>query len=143
MEMALRRDSPLPWGQALEVALRDYPVIWSDFHATLVSKGSEADHSLSSIGQVPVAPIAPLRLDKPSKPSTEAERGRVATCVVDNKGNKICKAFNDRRGCSTPCSKGLVHCCDVQLASNKTCGGRHSRTQHDPSVHGNWALRPN
>jgi hypothetical protein len=143
LEASLRRDCPLPWGMALEAALRDFPVIWSDFHAVLQSRSSKADHSLSSMGQIPVAPAAPTRLDKPAKQSNQSERGLLATCVVDNRGNKLCKAFNDRRTCASPCVKGHMHVCDIQLATGKCCGARHARGSHDPAVHGAWAVRKN
>lgn len=46
-------------------------------------------------------------------------------------GKKICKSYNDGRGCSnTRCD--AIHGCDVRLDSGKACLSKtHTRLQHD------------
>ena len=37
------------------------------------------------------------------------------------KGQEICKAWNDARGCTSPCPRGKIHVCDV-LVDGRVCG---------------------
>ena len=49
----------------------------------------------------------------------------------------ICKAFNDRRGCWSPCPDSCEHVCDVVLQTGKTClASNHGRMGHNPKSHG-------
>eukprot|EP00973_Karenia_brevis_P028100 3871199-Karenia_brevis.AAC.1 len=59
-----------------------------------------------------------------------------AKTVTSINGQDICKRFNDQRGCKPNCPQGKLHLCDILLASNKACGGTHTRSQHDPKRHG-------
>ena len=53
------------------------------------------------------------------------------TAHTNNAGKNICKPHNDARGCRTPCPKGELHCCDIQLPTGKACGSTdHSRSGH-------------
>ena len=44
-------------------------------------------------------------------------------------GKKLCKAFNDQRGCKGDC--GALHACDVRLPSGQACQATsHNRQSH-------------
>ena len=46
------------------------------------------------------------------------------------KGQEICKAWNDARGCTSPCPRGKIHVCDV-LVDGRVCGkSGHARWGH-------------
>ena len=46
-------------------------------------------------------------------------------------GQKLCKAFNDGRGCPGESTCGTKHLCDAIKANGKPCGEKHPRTRHD------------
>ena len=47
-------------------------------------------------------------------------------------GRKICKAWNDGRGCAAGHKCENLHCCDVKTPSGKAClSTKHSRLQHN------------
>jgi len=64
------------------------------------------------------------------------ERGdaqRNIKTVQHVRGDPICKAYNDNRGCRRPCPQGKVHCCDAQVGGSKklVCGKKdHTRLEH-------------
>ena len=62
----------------------------------------------------------------------------MCTATVTSRGFKICKRYNDNRGCVGPCINSLVHACDALLAYNdQVCGDtRHNREGHDEARHG-------
>lgn len=54
-----------------------------------------------------------------------------ATISMVKGGKKLCKAYNDGRGCSKPGCPDM-HVCDVKLASGKPClSKQHTRLQHE------------
>jgi hypothetical protein len=61
--------------------------------------------------------------------------------VTEIGGAKICKPYNDKRGCrDTACPN--VHQCDVLLNTNKACASRsHGRDSHSSESHGKPSLR--
>ena len=70
-----------------------------------------------------------------------ASRSKWATASHSASNWKICKGFNDKRGCGKPgakCQYGNSHSCDVTLKSTgKACDRYdHSRASHDPAKHG-------
>jgi hypothetical protein len=62
---------------------------------------------------------------------------RDAHTGTEQNGKRICKAFNDQRGCKHPCEKGQVHVCDIRLQSGRVCGkSNHHRRNHDEGKDG-------
>jgi hypothetical protein len=151
IDMVRRRDNPLVWGAALKAALKEYPVVWSDFSKTL--QGAKAASSRDVVAATVLPGVQPLAVPPPSAPAQAkspgktrevgVERGKIATVNNTSQGAEICKHCNDSRGCKTPCPRGNAHVCDVLLASGKVCEKKHTRGQHDESQHGKAARRPN
>ena len=55
---------------------------------------------------------------------------------------KICKAWNDGRGCPDPCASLAVHGCDVLTGGGKICGSKkHTRHNHTGPVEGYVTVR--
>ena len=79
-----------------------------------------------------------LALMPPPPPQKGAGKGEGAVASVTKHGAKICKKFNDQRGCAAKCPKGDVHGCDlILLKSGEACAnGGHNRLTHDPAKHG-------
>ena len=51
------------------------------------------------------------------------------TSRVDDKGKRLCKPWNDARGCNhTKCQD--IHKCDVMISENKVCLQSHRRVDH-------------
>ena len=149
--MVRRRDNPLVWGAALKVALKEYPVVWSDYSKTLQgAKAASSRDVVAATAQPGIAALAapppPVSMQARSPGKTRevgVERGRIATANNTSQGAEICKHCNDARGCKTPCPRGKAHVCDVLLTSGKVCEQKHTRSQHDESKHGKAARRPN
>ena len=94
----------------------------------------------------PVAP-PPVRIEEkkrsiPAPDDTvaplDAKRTRLiksdgfATISMIKGGQKLCKPFNDGRGCAGRC--GQMHACDVKLPSGKPClSQKHTRLNHPRS----------
>ena len=83
--------------------------------------------------------VKPLRLREPERRPVSGDhdrRDKWATCTHLDRKN-ICKAWNDGRGCKTPCVRRFVHACDIRLAEGRACGSKdHRRVDHDPRRHG-------
>ena len=137
LDLVRRRENPMNWGEALTTVLEKHTVVWTDAsHILSAGRGGGAARmqaagsprgqaASSSVGQV-------------------SDRvGKLCTCTDNNKKQRICKAFNDSRGCPKPCKKGGVHCCDIELESGGCCGQSHPRLSHDPAKHGRPKFRPN
>ena len=73
-----------------------------------------------------------------SKGGKNGKGSGLKTCSTTRQGSKICKRFNDNRGCSPKCDHGLAHVCDVMLVkSGEACGRQdHGRSQHKEAHHG-------
>ena len=133
------------WGKALLAALKDKSFRWSEMKDVLVPrrappgnfggpgtpKPSQAASSSSASGPPGVTPKAAAAAKVPPKRQWH-------TAGQTSRGVKICKLFNDQRGCAQNCPKGHAHVCDVQLASTKAaCGSKqHNRKGHDAVRHG-------
>ena len=63
-------------------------------------------------------------LESPSK----IARPQVRTVSMVKGGKRLCKPWNDERGCPGKC--GNLHLCDVRLDSGAACGQKHKRSQH-------------
>ena len=68
------------------------------------------------------------RPDGVPEPPSKAARPLVRTVSMLKGGKKLCKPWNDDRGCSGNC--GNAHLCDVRLESGAACGQKHKRSQH-------------
>ena len=73
--------------------------------------------------------------DQPQEKGPAKERRMVKTdkwptISMLKGGQKICKPFNDGRGCTKAGCKDL-HQCDVKLSSAKACLASHTRLQRE------------
>jgi hypothetical protein len=161
-----RRTPPTPWGLSLELALRENKDLWMDFRHLLTGNKMAGPRSIDK-EDLPVqqsvqvirqtkerqAPKASMNKNNMNKQSQSPRKGTneqkassssgLATATHTNAGSVICKAWNDSRGCSKPCSSGKAHVCDIVVAkTNSVCGrSDHNRKGHNPSTHGACASR--
>ena len=134
LDAVRRKDKPLSWGEALREVMDRYPIVWAD-HMGLLQKGGGAQSS----GSHPPPPKPP-----PSSPGGNPRGTKLATKTHNAAGKLLCKPFNDSRTCTTPCKKGNVHGCDVELEKGgRACEQKHPRSMRDPAKHGQPACRPN
>ena len=60
-----------------------------------------------------------------------------ATGAQTSAGLQICKAFNGKRGCVTPCKQARAHVCDALLSDGRVCEAKdHNRRTDFPQEHG-------
>lgn len=167
-----RSSQAVPWGAALEKALRENRDLWQDFrHLLRGQKGSSTVPSIDA-DDLPVQSSVQVpggrQKESPRKdrqqqgnkgsqqqgsPGKGGSRGSGqqqgqtssslhATATHTSGGSAICKAWNDSRGCSKPCSQGRAHVCDVVLLKGSVCGrSDHNRRGHNPGSHGAPAPR--
>lgn len=177
-----RRSESVPWGLALEQALRDNRDLWSDFKhllrghrgageiRSIDSEDLPVPHSVQAPGktskQLQGSPRRPQHQQQssqqqqqgsPRKAQQQQQQGNSkgsggqkgqstgalhATATHTASGSSICKAWNDARGCSKPCSQGRAHVCDTVLLKGSVCGrSDHNRRGHNPALHGAPAPR--
>jgi hypothetical protein len=56
---------------------------------------------------------------------------------------KLCKRYNDPRGCKAPCPNNDTHACDVLLQGDKACASKaHTRAQHNDARDGKGQTKP-
>lgn len=68
---------------------------------------------------------------KPFTSAFEKFDCKIKTARVNTKGEKLCKPFNDPRGCSNPSCRDK-HQCDALLPTGNVCGrDSHSRNNHN------------
>ena len=93
---------------------------------------------------LPAPTFPPAHPQLALRDSGNVRRGNAVT-TSEIGGTKVCKAYNDARGCpgrDGRCPKGFVHKCDIVLQSGRPCGGTsHNRTNHDNNSHGAPQLR--
>ena len=67
-----------------------------------------------------------------SKGKQDNGKGMPRTASMDNKGRKICGAFNSKKGCTheRSCPQRGVHVCSVLLPNGGVCGKQHSAISH-------------
>jgi hypothetical protein len=72
-----------------------------------------------------------VHLDK-RQPVAEKYSASVKTAKSDKAGAKICKPWNDSRGCDKPNGHdgGTRHVCDVLLPNGQACAQQHMRVHH-------------
>ena len=69
--------------------------------------------------------------EAPTKRPRTLKADRWATVSMIKGGKRLCKPYNDGRGCSnSQCDQ--MHACDVKLPNGKPCLSRaHTRVQHE------------
>lgn len=141
-----RSKATVPWGAALGLACVQERWRWSEARS-LAQRTRPATNPLSSQSQQ-----QPQRADKgKGKGKNKGASGQQSpatfkhkmgpTAKEDHNGKGLCKPWNDKRGCVTPCPHGKKHACDVVLGRNgQACGSTaHNRQGHVESVHGKAA----
>ena len=106
-------------GQSLREALHETHLEWRSpgSKAQTVATPNKDDRKR----KVTEIDIPPPKVSRPS--------GHVQTVSTLKGGKRLCKPYNDGRGCSGDC--GDVHACDVKLPSGSACGStKHSRLNH-------------
>ncbi len=134
-----------PAGEALERALEETHQDWRSRHSVIVddvpledvrktaSSGSGGGGGGGGRDKRP-------RTDRPSPKETAKRRNTgkggsggtssEKTVSMIKGGQRLCKPYNDNRGCTSSSCKDL-HECDVRLESGKHCGARdHNRHTH-------------
>ena len=165
-------DEKLPWGMALMEAMSNHSYLWMDNRELLLPRrsgggdhgggGSGGGNSKQGGGGGKPGGGGGKQMDKPrttlTPPAKPFQGGgdskgggkggsSFSTCTHTQGGGKICKLFNDKRGCghkgTEKCSRGDLHGCDVRLASTgQACASKsHNRVSHDSSRHGTPAAR--
>ena len=128
LDLVRSRDDALNWGDALKLVLDKFAVHWSDAsHILAAGRASMVRAPMVSASVVPVSDRS----------------GKVCPCTENAASKRICKAYNDARGCPKPCKKGGVHCCDIELATGACCGMSHPRNTHEAGKHGMPKYRSN
>ena len=123
------KNDPMPWGTSLITAMREHAYVWQDKRDLLGRRGASA----SSI-EYTAPKNAPGGGGRPASGGASIND---STVTLTGKGQKICKAFNDKRGCKAKCPHGQVHGCDVRITRTKqACALPHPRSKHDPAKHG-------
>jgi hypothetical protein len=151
IEITRSQHHRLPWGHALLAALKEHAFLWQDNREMLQLKSSRgaADETGTRPPKKPTPTGAQPQAPRPAAPgggngAKEAVKvGNCATSTHASTGAKLCKHFNDRRGCNkAKCPRGELHGCDVRLASGAACGSRsHNRGGHDQAKHGAFTAR--
>jgi hypothetical protein len=146
IELSRARD-PMPWGLALRQALKDESSKWQDDKDKLVKMGEKPGSGGGGRGgpgggdgrrEAARGGPSPAALknggvgDRSQGGGDKSTRNnRNAHTVSEQNGKRVCKAFNDQRGCKHPCEKGLLHVCDIRLQGGRVCGKSHNRRSHD------------
>ena len=120
MATYIRRGQPGQW--ALDSALRETHLEWRSPAVQPLAEVPEAKQ-----GKRPPDPPAPS--DRKRQVKGDAFR----TVSQIKGGQKICKPWNDGRGCTDPKCQSL-HCCDVRLEEGGPClSKKHTRLEHHTS----------
>ncbi len=149
-----RGEDNVPWGMALVEAQKTNVEVWREVMDLLGIGGVPApfavlDQPSGQGTEQPLTPPPPTRPDKWPRPEpkvrpikavadTEVPRKQWKTANMIAQNWKICKKFNDKRGCKgKTCPDGNANVCDVVITGNKVCArSDHNRAQHDPQKHG-------
>ena len=142
IELARSSESPWAFGQALDEAAKQHAQDWNDNKERLrplrMERPQLREAALPKRARDPaVANIQP----EPASKHAESSQGKRQTMSHNGAGLKICKAYNDSRGCSQKCPKGEKHSCDITLMkTHKACDGSHPRLEHNEQTHGKQLL---
>ena len=149
-----RGSEQTPWGPALMKSIKTNHEFFADARQVLkedkeLATGRRRNDNPQQTPRTPAAKaeakgtIKVKQEDAEDGPATTRKGSGPKTATHDGQRRVICKAVNDRRGCTGmkgKCPKGHVHCCDVVLASSGTaCGSTaHARRGHREAQHGKW-----
>jgi len=137
-----RGDERVPWGKALLRAMKDKESTWDHLLSMLTKKriptltpgpsvGATQDRSRRDIGG------GNSKKRKVKAELKESEYRRTWVTAKWHGSLKMCKKWNDPRGCRNPCADGCSHTCDVVLSNGNTCGSKsHNRYSHTVADHG-------
>ena len=120
-----------PAGEALQEALRQHHVDWK----SPVMQGAlpESPPKRSAPDAMPPTP-------QDSKRARLLKADGLATISMVKGGRRLCKTWNDSRGCQNKRCENL-HQCDVKMPSGKACLSKsHNRLQHAEAVE--WQAGP-
>jgi len=155
-----RNDPPVPWGICLSMALKENYSIWDSCKDTLGPKiprqGDVMPDTGASSAMVPWFPSDNGQQMSKGKGKQKAQaqnlkgkakgkgkqqqgpnRSKWATCNSASNGRWLCKKFNDKRGCRTPCVEGGYHACDCELTNGYCCEQTgHNRQNHSVAHNG-------
>ena len=123
------RNDGMPWGYALLHAWKEEADVWSDARDLL---------SVTRASQLAPRVLEATKLATNDPPAAKAKPATGATLPS---GVKLCKRWNDARGCSSggKCERGDAHACDVLLLTGAVCASpSHRRFEHDPVKHGQF-----
>ena len=146
-----RGDEAVPFGQALKIVIDKYGNVWDSKKELLVKRTRRDPDSSGPTGSGKNAGGKGGKSDNSGKGGKNSSSGKSDKAAYrmfevyawDKKNNKICRDYNDQRGCANQCPKREVHCCDIVLLNgNQICGSRsHCRTSHNPARDGAPKLR--
>ena len=144
-------EPPMPWGRA---SLRDKWYIFTEARQELAehfgskSPGTRApapsgarasSRSFNKARPSQATTANKVRFTKVKKERVTVRNASEPACGKYTKdGSVVCKAVNDKRGCTGlagKCPKGQYHGCDILLLSTKACCGSqtHTRTHAHPA----------
>ena len=138
-----------PWGKALLEALRELSHRFAETRDRMTPRRRATDQVINPKAkpQIPPPPPGAPPISKATPPpppgGAAVSRKRWKTASQLPNGSRLCKRFNDPRGCQKVCPQGCAHACDILLlSSNAACGRKdHNRGSHDPARHGNPAVQ--
>ena len=128
LDLVRYRDHACNWGDALKLVLDKFATAWAE--ASHILSAGRASNTRAPTVSASVVPVSD-------------RVGKLCTCTENAMSQRICKSYNDSRGCPKPCKKGGVHCCDIELTTGVCCGMAHPRNAHDSGKHGSPKYRPN
>ncbi len=119
-----------PGTEALKQALMETYLDWRTPNSRVSSPPKSSQPSESS-GQRRGTRRGRSRSPKvPNRELPEEERAKIQTVSTLPGGIKLCKAFNDKRGCNNKRCED-AHRCDIRMPNGKGCGGQHPRARHN------------
>jgi hypothetical protein len=145
-----REPHSVPWGQALVVSSEEFEPKWDSrlqVHRTTSRSAPPAQRQQQQQQQQPPPPPRQQQrqlaiMPPPAAVGSRSSRAKWVTSTQLANGSKICKRFNDQRGCAGRCPRGEAHVCDVTLVSGKVCGAKdHGRSTHNEQQHGTAQIR--
>jgi hypothetical protein len=145
-----RATDKFPFSLALLKSLKDAS-LWKSFRDTLVPRrGAQFsrnesgnrnevsdvhDHGHRASGGCRGQDASRSGSAKTKKKKTKYPKVEYQTVPDFGGSQRVCKRFNDLRGCTNP-NCHLAHLCDLILENGKPCKGKHARKVHNFQQHG-------
>ena len=155
------------WGAALLKAMHEFSYYWQDNKESLVlrrmiqgqhpdspaGRGKDRDRGSRSGGGGAGASPGAKNINSPggkaspkgsTKGSPKPPNAQHTFLTATHSGKlKLCKRYNDPRGCKAPCPNNDTHACDVLLQGDKACASKaHTRAQHNDARDGKGQTKP-